>query len=90
MNENRDMEKSDSLSVRRGAQGSRRGVQRPGVPCAELTALALSQLESVGSRGRGDVIRNDVTRNDVTTESGVCGPFNIQQSTDKPKQHFLT
>lgn len=59
----------DSLRGWREAQGSQRGMQRPGVPCADLTALALSQSDSVGLRGRAEVMGND-----VITESGVCGP----------------
>lgn len=83
--------KSDSLRGRREAQGSQQvggwvgGVGVPGVPCADLTSLALSQSDSVGLCDHAEVIAND-----VITGSGVCGPFNVQQSTDKPKQRFPT
>lgn len=49
--ENRDMEKSDSLRGRKEALGSQRGMSRSGVPCADLTALAHSQSDSVGLHG---------------------------------------
>lgn len=46
----------------------------PGVPCADLTSLALSQSDSVGLHDQAEVIGDD-----VITESGVCSPFNIQK-----------
>lgn len=85
MKKKRDKERSDSLRGSREAQGSQQGMWRPRVPCADLTALALSQSDSMGLRVRAEVICND-----VITESWVCGSFTVQQSTDKPKQHFLT
>lgn len=78
MKKNRYRKKSDSL--REGGEELRDyqwGMQRPGVPCADLTALALTHSDSVGLCDRTEVIRND-----VITESGVCSLFNIHQSTE--------
>lgn len=36
------------------------GIQRPRVPCADLTPLALCQSDSVGLHGHAEVIINDV------------------------------
>lgn len=38
----------------------RGGIQRPRVPCADLTPLALCQSDSVGLHGHAEVIINDV------------------------------
>lgn len=81
----KQIKKTDSLRGRREAQGSQQGAWRRRVPCAELTLLTRSQSDSVGLCDRAEVIAND-----VITESGECGPFNVQQSADKPKQYFRT
>lgn len=55
---------AQSLQIRAG------GIQRPRVPCADLTPLALCQSDSVGLHGHAEVIIND-----VITESGGMRPF---------------
>lgn len=54
------MEKNDSPREVQSLQIRAGGIQRPRVPCADLTPLALCQSDSVGLHGHAEVIINDV------------------------------
>lgn len=59
---NRDLKKRDSLRGRKEAKGSQRGTHGSGVPCAELTALAVSQSTAWASMA---VLRSSVMKSSL-------------------------